>query len=106
MLAAENTRDRNSDSGAIACGRCSSTTNAADAASATSTPTTITAAPRVRQEVSRYVVTPSATAPATAPPTSKRPVTVSSRDSGARMPISTTSAHSGRLIAKIHRQPA
>ena len=51
-------------------------------------------------------MTPSATAPATAPATSKRPVTVSSRDSGARMPVFTTSAHSGRLIAKIHRHPA
>ena len=43
MFAAENTRDRNIDNGAMACGRSSSTTNAAMAASATRTPATITA---------------------------------------------------------------
>ena len=106
MLAAENTRDRNSESGAMACGRCSSTTNAAEAATATRMQTTITAAPMLRQEVSRYVVAPRATTPATAPPTSKRPVAVSSRDSGTRSPIRITSAHNGRLIAKIQRHPA
>ncbi len=106
MFAAEKTRDRNIDNGAIACGRSSSTTNAAMAATATRTPATITARPRVGHAVSRYVETPRATAPASAPATSNRPVAVSSRDSGARTPISTTSAHSGRLIAKIQRQPA
>ena len=42
----------------------------------------------------------------TAPGTSKRPLVSSSRDSGTCSPISTTRAHSGRLIAKIQRQPA
>ena len=108
-LAAVNTRERNIDSGAIAPGRCSSTTNAAERRDATSDarPTT-TAAPggRARRSAGRSS-TPSATTPASAPSyVEAARCASSSRDSGIRMPSSSTSAHSGRLIAKIQRQPA
>ncbi len=107
MFAAENTRDRNIDNGAIASrslleydergGRRQREEDADHDHSPTK------GAPRGQQvrrdaqghrtgQRARYVEPPQCT--------------VSSRDSGTRRPISTTSAHSGRLIAKIQRQPA
>ena len=50
---------------------------------------------------------PRATTVSAAPSTSKRPVTVVSRLSGAAYRVSaTTATHSGTLIAKIHRHEA
>ncbi len=73
-FAAENTRDRNSDSGTMAPARRSSTTKPPQAASATATPVATTTSEMSRQAVRRYVVTPRATTPTSAPGTSKWPV--------------------------------
>ncbi len=66
-LAALNVRDRNIDNGAIAPGRSSKTMKAHPAATTRTQPRTITTGGSCGHEVSRYVETPSATIPLSAP---------------------------------------
>ena len=104
-MAAEKTRDRHRSTGTIALGWSSIQTKTTMLASASAATNQTARAGIVGHEVSTYVAVPSATTPVRAPRQSKWRGASSSRDSGIREPSSSTMAQSGRLIAKIHRQP-